>query len=640
MTRHFVLGNQHLLVNMDKWLQVRDLYFPRVGQENHLVGHAHKIVILEGDRQTWLNDDAWRRELSYLPDTLVTDNTATNDAWGLSLKLHETVFCEKNLFFRQVMVTNTRQRRRNIRICFHHDFHLYTDGIGDTACYHPEADAVLHYKKAAYFLTSFIDGEEQPALHDFNIGEHVNPEIRMPRNPIAQGEVDSIIAFDMALKPGGTETFTYYLVAGQTLNDVLELQQWFLKEGASSCINHAVGCQHAWLENTSVDLSPLDERLVDLYKRSLLVIKTQTDSGGAILAANDTDNMLYNKDTYSYMWPRDGALVAIAMIKAGFHEFTKPFFRFCRDVLYKEGCLLHKYNPDGTLGSSWHPWVFNGRPSLPVQEDETALVLLALQTYYEHTQDREFIGELYDVMIKPMSEFLIRYQYENGLPRESYDLWEERRAIFTFTTAATLAGLHAAESLGHVAKDGVFCKNCSDEFDHIKKELREKLYNTSLKRFRRSITYENGNISYDNTLDASVYAVFSFGVLEADDPLVESTMRAVREQLWVNTRIGGIARYEGDHYHKVSDDVPGNPWIICTLWYAKWLIAVAATVKDLEEPLRLLNWVADTSLPTGIMPEQVHPHTGEPIGVSPLTWSHAEFVDTVTDYVNRLGELR
>src|SRR5947199_7129209 len=33
--------------------------------------------------------------------------------------------------------------------------------------------------------------------------------------------------------------------------------------------------------------------------------------------------------------------------------------------------------------------------------------------------------------------------------------------------------------------------------------------------------------------------------------------------------VGGVARYENDYYHRISNDiaaVPGNPWFICTLW--------------------------------------------------------------------------
>jgi GH15 family glucan-1,4-alpha-glucosidase len=56
-----------------------------------------------------------------------------------------------------------------------------------------------------------------------------------------------------------------------------------------------------------------------------LIIKTQTDADGAIIAANDSENIQFNRDTYSYMWPRDGALVSIAMTKAGFPEYETFF---------------------------------------------------------------------------------------------------------------------------------------------------------------------------------------------------------------------------------------------------------------------------------------------------------------------------
>jgi GH15 family glucan-1,4-alpha-glucosidase len=113
-------------------------------------------------------------------------------------------------------------------------------------------------------------------------------------------------------------------------------------------------------------------------------------------------------------------------------------------------------------------------------------------------------------------------------------------------------------------------------------------------------------------------------------------MEQIRSRLWVNTPIGGIARYENDGYHQVSQDVdkiPGNPWFISTLWVAEWLAETAQTKKDLAPSLELLEWSASNSLPSGIMAEQLHPHTGEPLSVSPLTWSHAAYVSAVLTYL-------
>jgi hypothetical protein len=40
-------------------------------------------------------------------------------------------------------------------------------------------------------------------------------------------------------------------------------------------------------------------------------------------------------------------------------------------------------------------------------------------------------------------------------------------------------------------------------------------------------------------------------------------------------------------------------------------------------------------MPSGAMAEQLHPYTGEPLSVSPLTWSHAEYVRAVREYIQR-----
>ncbi len=87
-------------------------------------------------------------------------------------------------------------------------------------------------------------------------------------------------------------------------------------------------------------------------------------------------------------------------------------------------------------------------------------------------------------------------------------------------------------------------------------------------------------------------------------------METVRERLWVKTEVSGVARYENDYYHQVSqgtENVPGNPWFICTLWLAQWYIATVQTSDDLKPALEILNWTADHALTSGIMAEQVHP---------------------------------
>ncbi|MFQ6054605.1 MAG: glycoside hydrolase family 15 protein, partial [Methanosarcinales archaeon] len=170
------------------------------------------------------------------------------------------------------------------------------------------------------------------------------------------------------------------------------------------------------------------------------------------------------------------------------------------------------------------------------------------------------------------------------------------------------------------------------------------LYNEKEKRFVRMIIPENNGrgTKVDLTLDASMIGIFKFGVYDPNDIRVINTMKAIKNRLWVNTEVGGIARYEDDKYHQVSNDikkVPGNPWFICTLWLAEYYIAKAKNLEELKEALPILLWCCSHALESGVLAEQVHPYTGEPLSVSPLTWSHATFVMTVIEYLEKLQEL-
>ncbi|AKB21102.1 MULTISPECIES: hypothetical protein [unclassified Methanosarcina] len=74
------------------------------------------------------------------------------------------------------------------------------------------------------------------------------------------------------------------------------------------------------------------------------------------------------------------------------------------------------------------------------------------------------------------------------------------------------------------------------------------------------------------TADSNVYGIFEFELLPADDPRVVRIMQHLEEKLWVPGK-SGMAKYENDTYHRTAYLVTGNPWIIYTLWLAKWYIA-------------------------------------------------------------------
>ncbi len=110
----------------------------------------------------------------------------------------------------------------------------------------------------------------------------------------------------------------------------------------------------------------------------------------------------------------------------------------------------------------------------------------------------------------------------------------------------------------------------------------------------------------------------------------------------MRTDVGGLARYQNDAYWQVEKTdlakVPGNPWFITTLWLARHRLRMARTVQDLARGRELIEWAAERALPSGVMAEQLHPYTGEPLSVSPLTWSHAAYVQVFREYAARAAD--
>jgi GH15 family glucan-1,4-alpha-glucosidase len=293
----------------------------------------------------------------------------------------------------------------------------------------------------------------------------------------------------------------------------------------------------------------------------------------------------------------------------------------------------------------------DGQKELPVQEDETALVLWALWRHFQRFRDVEFIKPHYRGLITRAANWLVRFRDgRSGLPLPSWDLWEERRGVHAWTIGATWAGLQAAARFAGALGERRLSETYSQAADEIRSAAEQNLWQPDEERFARTIYATDEGWKADLTADASLVGLWYFQLdggntclFAPDDPRVVSTMEAVRTRLSVEPDVIGVARYENDPYHQVSSDtdrVPGNPWFISTLWLAQWEIATAKSMDDLRHARDRLEWAASHALSSGVMAEQVHPYTDEPLSVSPLTWSHATLVSATRQYVDRWRALK
>ena len=651
MARHLVIGNGKMLLNLDEHCYIRDIYYPFVGQLNHVGGHYCRVGIWVNGSFVWLDDAGWRFELDYIEDSLVTNITARHDSLGIELYMNDGIHQRECIYIKRVNIRNLTEEQKEVRLFFHQDLMIEGSEVGDTAVYYPENHTLYHYKRSNYFM--FNGSSDEGGMLQFSTGIkrfhsaegtwRDAEDGTLMGNTIAQGSVDSTISFRTVVPSAGEKTIYYWMSIGRNLEEVTELDRYVQDNNPEKLLSRMVVYWKHWLRRAETELGDLPPDVVKLFKLSLLLVRTQVDERGAILAANDTDILQYNRDHYSYMWPRDGALIADAMSMAGYQSVITPFFHFCSQALSPEGYLYHKYNPDGTVGSSWHPYIVQGSRRLPIQEDETALVLFALWKDYMRNGVIELPQSLYSSLIRKAASFLYDYVEESlSLPKPSYDLWEERYGIWTYTAASVYGGLMAGSFFTELFGDYERSDRYKQMAETIKRGMLEHLWDEEAGRFARGLIQKDGSWVKDMTLESSLFGILEFGVLPVDDSRVVKTMHAIRDGLQVKTDIGGIARYTNDYYFQQSgeiDRVPGNPWIICTLWVANFEIDSAATLAELEKPRRTLQWVADHALPSGLLAEQLNPYDGKPLSVAPLTWSHATVVQSVCKYAEKYKKL-
>jgi GH15 family glucan-1,4-alpha-glucosidase len=457
------------------------------------------------------------------------------------------------------------------------------------------------------------------------------------------------------------------MVAAESREELLELHSWLVKMGPQGVIDRTTGVlaavgrrdQHELRQPPAGGRRPVQA----VAARAAHADRQRRRDH----RANDSDIMQFARDTYSYMWPRDGALVANALDLAGFPTWragsTRSASRSSPTRATSSTSTTRTARPRarGTRGCSRA-----AGDADPGGRD--GLVVWALWRHYYRYRDIEFIRPLWVDVVQKAADFMVRYRDpRTGLPLPSYDLWEERWGVHAFTVATVYGGLKAAHNFAVAFGDRDRAATYGRAAEEVRAGAAKYLFSERLDRFVRRLVPRDtpkppDNATYtepaplltpdaycadvyevDETIDASLYAIFKFHLFEADDPRVASTMKAVEQKLWVKTRVGGVARYENDYYHRVSDniaDVPGNPWFICTLWLADYYISRAKTADDLKLALPIFEWTAAHALESGVLAEQVNPYTNEPLSVSPLTWSHATVVSTAIKYLEKLEQLQ
>lgn len=645
--RSAILANGSLLVALDAAGRIADLYFPHVGLEDHMrAGARSRLGVYVDGAMSWVGEDpAWEVSVALADDSLTATTTARNDAIGVSLTITAVVYNESPIYIQRIVVKNLLDRTREIKVYVGSEFQIYRSPVGDSAYYDPADGTLIHYKGQRIFLLSgTIDdaplsdyaiglsryAEKEGTFRDAEDGE-------LSKNAIEHGPVDSVMGFYGSYDAGAEKTVRVWLCAAESLVRAKELNEYVIKKKPDHLIRTTGSFWHAWVHKYEWSFHGMTEAQVALFKKSLLLMRAHVDDGGGVIASADSDMLQGGKDTYAYVWPRDAAYAALALDRAGDPNVARRFFSFCERTIRSEGYFMHKYLPDGSLGSSWHPWIKDGKTQLPIQEDETALVVYALAEHYRHSRDLEFLETLFNPVVVRAADFMVSYRDPaTGLPLPSYDLWEEQRGVSTFTASAVYGALLAAAEMATLLGKAKSATKYTQAAEEVKAGILAHLYDEKRGTFLKLIDPEGSRS--DATLDtSSVYGVFAFGVLPPDDPRLARAFDATFAALRKNVATDGIGRYEDDTYYRAH--LGSNPWFVTTLWYAEYLTARARTEEELEAVRNIFSFVVEHSLPSGVLSEQLDARTGEQLSVAPLMWSHAAYVTAVIRYLEKLEAL-
>lgn len=633
MAKEIVLGNKNFNLSYDSNLNIRDFYFPHVGDENHLEEDKNRIGFWVSGKFSWI-DEEWAKEIDYLEDAMVSDINAKSDYLNIKIKENATVHYSKNVYVKEIEVENCGKDEKDVKIFFYHVFKLYGKSKNNSAFYDPKTNSIIHYKKNRYILIGG-SSEDRDEIYEYSMGNieagsegnYKDAEDgKLEMSLIAHGKIYSMLSLIGKIKPGEKKKFYYHICVGNSFESVRELSAFVKNNRVEKIISENIVFWQSWLNKRTLNFGSYEKELSGNYIRSLLILKNHISSGGGVITSVDYEHVQFKKDTYNYVSPRNNSLAAMAFDEAGYTEVTRGIFRFLKKVVSEEGFFWNRYYPEGAIASTWHAWFLEGKEVLPIQIDQISWVLISISKHYKISKDIEFIEEIYEGLIKKNVHFLLNnIDIKTSLITPCYDIWEKEIGLFFYTNASVYEALILIKEFVRIFDEHHFYLELEAKIEKLKSGILNYFYDNKKNSFCRKVTIIDGDIERDFTPDGSLfYLTFFENLIQCHNSILKSVGENIAK-LEVKTKVGGYARFENDMYHRLTRDkenIPGNPWIGSTILAGIYKLNIDDKIGAKE----ILAHVMKSAKKSGILSEQLHPFTGEEISVAPYIPSHALFI--------------
>jgi GH15 family glucan-1,4-alpha-glucosidase len=356
--------------------------------------------------------------------------------------------------------------------------------------------------------------------------------------------------------------------------------------------------------------------------RSLLTLRLLTHGGtGGIVAAPTTslpeDFGGERNWDYRFCWLRDAALTLEAFLACGYRDEARLWRDWLlRAVAGDPADLQVMYQVDGARDLTERvlehlPGYEGARPVrigngavVQKQTDVLGEVMAALH----HARDLG-LEESKDswALQRALVDDLAEHWDE-----PDHGLWEVRGPTRHFTHSRVMVWVAFDRAVRAVEEHGL--PGHADTWRDLRDKVREEVLSQGYDDERGTFTQ-----AYDTTaLDAALLVIPVVGFLDADDPRVLGTIRAVEEDLLEH---GLLLRYRTE---TGVDGIRGdeNPFLACSFW----LVSALAMAGRVDDARALMDRLLEIPNDVGLLPEEFDPVSGRFAGNFPQAFSHLALV--------------
>ena len=364
----------------------------------------------------------------------------------------------------------------------------------------------------------------------------------------------------------------------------------------------------------------------DALVRSLQVLHALTfRPTGAIVAAATTSLPEADGDSrqwdYRYVWVRDGAYAAEALLLAGDLVGTRRFLEFLLNSVDLGGKPFRRpfTQVDGTpvVGEEELLWLAGHRGSRPVRAGNAASSLLQLDVegdflwvvgrYLDATGDVALI-RYHEQPLTAMADWIAR-QWNS--PDAS--LWEFRGQDRHYTHSKLLCwvGLTEAARLADVLGHPRRGQRWREEAERVRRSIEELALDPTTGAYGQSF-----GSPYP---DASLLLMPLYGFVDARDPRFDATLHRIENDL----RVGPyLYRYRADMLGQTR-----HPFLLASFWLAR----VLARRGEHARARAVIDGVLANATDLGLLAEHADAQNGAPKGNFPQLFCHAGLITALLE---------